>query len=178
MAHDSKAHIKQGDVWRKQYENTDTTVDLKDYPAVGKEIELWRDGVKMAREAAKYVGMVPQFFSGDHLEGDPLDSNQSCFFLPFSSIAENENLLDQMCLDTKLYDNNDGNNTPGMPDALEGGDTEDIDFAIHNDNSWSSLESIFCKIINRGYTWWNDYRAGREMQWRKDFTNSRSSSMW
>ena len=73
----SRAHIKQEDVWRKQYENTDTTVNLKDYPAVGAEIELWRDGVKMAREAGKYVGMVPQFFSGDHLEGDPLDSGQS-----------------------------------------------------------------------------------------------------
>ena len=57
----SRAHIKQEDVWRKQYENTDTTVNLKDYPAVGEEIELWRDGVKMAREAAKYVGMVPQW---------------------------------------------------------------------------------------------------------------------
>ena len=76
-----KAHIKQENVWAKQYENG-PTVNLSEYPAKGDEVTAWEEGIALAHTKAKAVGMKPTYFSGDAQE-DPNNPDQRWFYKPF-----------------------------------------------------------------------------------------------
>ena len=68
----SKAHNKQENVWPQQFPDAAPTDVLKTYPAKGAEITAWEQGVKMARDKAEAVGMLPTSFTeGEEDETDP-----------------------------------------------------------------------------------------------------------
>ena len=55
----AKPHPKQESIWEQQYERPINMVNLKEYPVIGAEIEAWKEGIKIARELARSVGMRP-----------------------------------------------------------------------------------------------------------------------
>ena len=49
----SRAHKKQETVWEKQYGKEVQRADLTSYPAVGDEVEAWKEGMEIARNKAR-----------------------------------------------------------------------------------------------------------------------------
>lgn len=54
----AEPHPKQESIWRQQYERPINRANLKEYPAIGTEIEAWKEGIKIARRLARSVGMA------------------------------------------------------------------------------------------------------------------------
>lgn len=54
----AKAHVKQENVWAKQFPVDIPKADLKQYPAPGEEIEAWKAGIEMAKAKAREVGIA------------------------------------------------------------------------------------------------------------------------
>ena len=69
----AKAHLKQENVWSKQFQTIDNPVDLKRYPKSGEETDAWKEGVRLAQERAVKVGMSPAHLIS--LNGDPKNEN-------------------------------------------------------------------------------------------------------
>ena len=60
----AKLHPKQESIWGQQYAQPFNTANLKEYPAIGEEIEAWKQGIKIAR-LARSVGMIPTVSAQD-----------------------------------------------------------------------------------------------------------------
>ena len=56
----SKVHIKQENVWGKQYDREREKVDLTQYPAAGEEIIAWQEGIVIAQEKARTMGILAE----------------------------------------------------------------------------------------------------------------------
>ena len=61
----AKPHPKQESIWGQQYPRPFNMANLKEYPAIGEEIEAWKQGIKIARRLARSVGMIPTVSAQD-----------------------------------------------------------------------------------------------------------------
>ena len=77
----AKAHIKQENVWHTQTPGGQTC-SLMDYPLANTEIDEWKNGMTMARELAKDLGMKPSYFRNDN-DDDPDNPDNGWFYSPF-----------------------------------------------------------------------------------------------
>ena len=76
----SRAHKKQENVWHKQHPS-DSLCNLKSYPGSGEEITAWKQGIELARNKARSVGMTPTYFKmTEYAEENENDYEQKCFF--------------------------------------------------------------------------------------------------
>lgn len=66
----AKQHPKQESIWGQQYERPINVANLKEYPAIGTEIEAWKEGIKIARGLARSVGMIPDIDAIDEDNND------------------------------------------------------------------------------------------------------------
>ena len=72
----AKAHMKQENVWHIQTPGVGggggggQTSTLMDHPLANPEIDEWKNGMVMASEFAKEVGMKPCYFRNDN-DDDP-----------------------------------------------------------------------------------------------------------
>lgn len=61
----AKPHSKQESIWGQQYPRPFNMANLKEYPAIGEEIEAWKQGIKIARRLERSVGMIPTVSAQD-----------------------------------------------------------------------------------------------------------------
>ena len=66
----AKPHPKQESIWGQQYPRPFNMANLKEYPAIGEEIEAWKQGIKIARRLARSVGMIPTVSAQDEDNND------------------------------------------------------------------------------------------------------------
>ena len=66
----AKPHPKQESIWGQQCERPINVANLKEYPAIGTEIEAWKEGIKIARRLARSVGMIPDIDAVDEDNND------------------------------------------------------------------------------------------------------------
>ena len=88
----AKAHVKQENVWHKQFNNF-VSPNLREYPQDGEEITAWVEGIQMAQEKARYVGMIPTTFNDNDDPDDPDDPSQKWFYKPFVIEDDSEMLM-------------------------------------------------------------------------------------
>ena len=130
----ARPHPKGESVWHKQYDNDIDKADMKLYPPLGAEIEVWKRGICVARDLAKSVGMFPE--RGDAADGNedlpdypPDDGN--CpedlwwFFKPFHYHGNK--------IGDVLFD--DGNDD-------DDGDDDDDDHDMHGDGNECDAEHV------------------------------------
>lgn len=65
----AKPHPKQESIWAKQYPVGHEKVRLDEYPNHGEEVQAWREGMLLAQELSRSVGMAPADVDG-HGHGD------------------------------------------------------------------------------------------------------------
>ena len=62
----AKPHPKQESIWAQQYPVGFEKVRLDQYPDHGEEVQAWREGISVAQELARSVGMAPTNGEGDN----------------------------------------------------------------------------------------------------------------
>ena len=72
----AKPHPKQESIWGQQYERPINMANLQEYPAIGEEIEAWKEGIKIAKRLAKSVGMKPDEENNDDNGNDGHDERE------------------------------------------------------------------------------------------------------
>ena len=88
----AKPHPKQESIWGQQYERPINMANLEEYPAIGAEIEAWKEGIKIARRLAKSVGMEPANDAPDEDNNDDDNGND----------GHDEREGDNNCLDNNV----------------------------------------------------------------------------
>lgn len=83
----SRARVKQENIWSSHYNMArEQPANLFEYPALGEEVSAWKEGMQMAQQMAKIVGMTPQGPVGggedsaedtDNDDGDSSDDSDS-----------------------------------------------------------------------------------------------------
>ena len=69
----AKPHPKQKSIWEQQCARPFNMANMTQYPAIGEEIEAWKQGIKIARRLARSVGMIAAVCVQD--EGNNNDDN-------------------------------------------------------------------------------------------------------
>ena len=139
----ARAHIKQENVWAKQFIPVIEFADLKDYPAVGEEIDLWKEGMRMARELATELGMTRNFF--DIYEYDGPEDPNDWFMKPFTS-GDHQKLLGRLqddTVDCRMGDNDDDDNDDSN-DNHNGADIDIVPTVMEMNNT--SLCETYAEI--------------------------------
>lgn len=70
-----KPHPKQESIWGQQYQRPFNIANLKEYPAIGEEIEAWKQGIKIARRLVRSVEMIPAVRAQDEDSSDDDNDN-------------------------------------------------------------------------------------------------------
>ena len=99
-----KPHIKQGKVWDKQFHVDAQRASLKEYPEEGEEVKLWEEGIGMARQLAKEVGITPEYFDNYGYDGD--EGLHDWFEHPFTS-GDHKALFSRLKNNTVNHDMNE-----------------------------------------------------------------------
>ena len=71
----AKPHSKQDSIWGQQYQRPFNIANLKEYPAIGEEIEAWKQGIKIERRLARSVEMIPAVRAQDEDNSDDDNDN-------------------------------------------------------------------------------------------------------
>lgn len=76
----AKPHPKQESIWAKQYPEGYEKACLDHYPVHGEEVQAWREGMGLAEELARSVGMAPSdaINGGEPQVGDGDDDDGGC----------------------------------------------------------------------------------------------------
>lgn len=94
----ARNHIKQENVWHKQYDMANIQkVDLTNYPPPGDEVKAWKEGIEMAQQLARDLGMLPNFFHGGN--DGPDDPDNDWFYRPFKDPSD---LMEKMMIEEDL----------------------------------------------------------------------------
>ncbi|XP_076070119.1 uncharacterized protein LOC143041871 [Mytilus galloprovincialis] len=136
----ARNHIKQENVWHKQYDMANIQkVDLTNYPPPGDEVKAWKEGIEMAQQLARDLGMLPNFFHGGN--DGPDDPDNDWFYRPFKDPSD---LMEKMMIEEDL-----------CKDVCEEPvDEKDDDSANHkngkgNDADSDALRSMFDDLLEQ-----------------------------
>ena len=91
----ARAHIKQENVWYKQYEiSKNSKIDedvLKNYPSPADTVTKWKEGMKVAQEMASVLGMGPEDIARPpRRQNKDCSDDQKWFYSPHRSMDRND----------------------------------------------------------------------------------------
>ena len=96
----ARAHVKQENVWERQFNENAERASLQEYPLPGEEVKLWEEGITMARNLAASLGITNDYFySYDY---DRPENPGDWFRRPFSS-GDHEVLFSRLKEDSVNY---------------------------------------------------------------------------